>query len=210
MSKLDKRFPRYSRLLRLYPAAYRQQYSGQMLQTLADMLDDRANTKTTVWLRTALDFPFSLVKQNILYMSNIMTHETPDYVKRSSLAGTVLLSPFFIFIILDSLTSHSLYSGWFWHPWVVATWLIFMPGLAFFVSISTFLRWSAERKRNKQIGFRQSLFDWRRNWSMAAIVILSLGIIALAFGHDSVHCVAHNPIPEIRYWHTTLRCVQTG
>lgn len=206
MSHLTKRFPRYSRLLSLYPPAYRQKYSEQMLQTLADMLDDGDNTRSLVWIRTVLDFPFSLLKQNVLTMGDIMTHETPDYVRHSSLAGALLLTPFFTFLALDSVTSHSLYSSWFWHPWVIAGWLIIMPAVAAIICGSAFIYWSCQRRQ----GFVKNLFDWRRNWPLLGIVIIGLTVIVFAFGHDSVHCVSHNPIPELRYWHTTLTCLRNG
>jgi hypothetical protein len=210
MSHLNRRFPRYSRLLNLYPPAYRQSYSEQMLQTLADMLDDKDNNRSTIWGRAALDFPFSLAKQNILTMGDIMTHETPDYVKRSSLVSALLLAPFFTFLTLDSITSHSLYGSWLWHPWVIAAWIIFMPALAFLLSASAFLRWLIERQHQKRVSFWHNLLDWRRNWPMATIIVISLGIIALVFFHDSVHCITNNPIPELRHWHITLRCIQNG
>src|SRR5580704_7833822 len=159
MSRLDKRFPNYSRLLKIYPPIYRQKYGDQMLQTLADMLDDKQNSRVGVWLRTALDFPLSLAKENIMYMRGIMTHETPGYVKRSSQFGALLLTPFFTFIILDSLTSHRLYSTWLWKSPVIGTWLILMPVLAFFICSGTFLRWSVQRWRQKHIGFWHSLID---------------------------------------------------
>jgi hypothetical protein len=208
MNNLTKRFPHYSRLLQLYPPTYRQKYGNQMLQTLADMLDDRSNARTAVWARTVLDFPFSLVKQNALSMGSIMAHETPDYVKRSSLTGALLVTPFFVFIVLNSAGSHGLQNSWFWHPWVIATWLIFMPAVAFLICCSAFLRWSVERCRQKHVSSWHSLLDWRRNWPMAGIILVSLGIIAVALFHDSVHCVTNNPIPEIRHWHTTLRCIR--
>lgn len=210
MDKLDKRFPKYSRLLGLYPTDYRKEYSRQMLQTLADMLDDKENAKAAVWLRATVDFPFSVTKENLLFMGHSFLNETPSYVKKASFAGSLLILPFFTFLALDALTSHSLYGGWFWHPWVIATWIIIMPALAFLICSLAFVKWSVQRSKIKKIGFLKSLFDWRRNWPMMIVSILSIGIVSLAVGHDSVQCVVNNPVKEIRYWHTTWRCIQNG
>lgn len=210
MGKLEKRFPKYSKLLTLYPVDYQKEYKQQMLQTLADMLDDKENSRAGVWLRATFDFPFSVAKENMIFIGHNFANETPSYVKKSSFAGAVLLLPFFNFLTLDALSSHSLYGGWFWQPWVIATWLIIMPAVAFLICSYAFVMWSIQRSKTKSIGFFKSLFDWRRNWPMTIVSILSLGIIALAVGHDSVHCVVNNPVKEIRYWHTTWRCIQNG
>lgn len=205
MGRLEKRFPVYSRLLRLYPAPYRQAYQRQMLQTLADMLHDPATSNASAWLRTGLDLPLSLGRQNLAYASHALAHETPDYVKRVSIAGSLLLLPFFIFLTLDAITAHSLYSSWFWQPWVIATWLIIMPAVAAALAGSTFLYWARAQRRS-----RTSVYDLRRNWPLLGIVVVSAGIVAMAFFHDSVHCVVHNPIKELRNWHTTWTCLRNG
>src|SRR5579864_9154755 len=108
MAGLEERFPLYNWLLKLYPPAYQKQYHEQMLLTLADMLDDRDNNKFAVWLRTALDLPLSLVKQNLIYVGDIMAHDTQPYVKRNSLVGAFLIVPFFLFLIMNSLSRHTL------------------------------------------------------------------------------------------------------
>jgi hypothetical protein len=208
MSKLDSRFPLYAKLLYLYPQSYRQKYGHEMLQTLADMLDDTNRSKTGVWFRTSLDLPCSLTKENLLYVTNILSHETPDYVKRVSLFSGLLLLPFFVFISLNALTAHNLYNSWFWIPKVIAIWLIFMPTTAFLIATATFIYWASHRRANKS--FWSNLFDFRRNWPLSIVVFISVGIITLAFGHDSVHCIVNNPINEIHYWRSTLNCIKHG
>lgn len=213
MAKLEKRFPLYSKFLKLYPPEYRQRYSTEMLQTLADMLDDKKNTRSSVWLRTIADLPFSLIKENAVYMGSIMTHETPNYIKKSSLIGSILLLPFFVFIGLNSLMAYRLNNVWLEKSWATAALTIFivvMPATAFIITTGAFLRWTIERKNQTQIGFWRNLLDWRRNWPMLAVAVMSFGIIVLVFGHDSVHCVTHNPINEIRDWQNTWQCIKAG
>lgn len=64
---MPKRFLWYRVALRLYPSAYRRQYGEQMLQTLADMLDDQPDraSKAMVWLRVGSELPLSIVNENI-------------------------------------------------------------------------------------------------------------------------------------------------
>ncbi|HEY5152687.1 MAG TPA: hypothetical protein VII55_01810, partial [Candidatus Saccharimonadales bacterium] len=69
---------------------------------------------------------------------------------------------------------------------------------------------SAGRRQKHKTSSWQLLSDWQHNWPMLVIAALSLGIIALVLGHDSVHCVARNPIGELRHWHATFICIQTG
>jgi len=211
MDELRWRFPLCSQALRLYPAPYRSEYGQQILQTLADMLDGSKSRpeRASVWLRAVVDLPVSATKQQLLLAGGIMATIMPDYVKQSAVFGAVMLAPFTIFLFLDSITSHSLYGSFFWRPWVVATWIVFMPAIALFATSIAFGRWIMER-RQRQTGFWKSLRNWRENWPMLAIGVLSFGVIILAFGHDSVHCVVRNPIPAIRYWHTTWTCIRNG
>ncbi|MGZ6005049.1 MAG: hypothetical protein ACXWLH_02765 [Candidatus Saccharimonadales bacterium] len=206
MSELERRFPVYSRLLRLYPKPYQHQYRQEMLQTLADMLDDEHKSKAEVWIRTGLDLPVSLARQQITYAGVIMSQEMPNYVKKTALSSLPLLLPFFVFLFLDAISSHSLYSSWFWRPWVVGTWLIIMPAAALLTTAGAYIYWLAHNQQS----LKKSLYDWQHSWPLLAVVVVSFGIIVLAFGHDSVHCVVNNPIKEIRDWHTTLRCIQHG
>lgn len=210
MSDLSKRFPRYSRLVRMYPKKYQQEYSDQMLQTLADMLDD-AQTKrkrTLIWTRVTLDLPVSIMKQQLTSGGEVMWRDTPDYIKYNAVVAAVLLLPFFVLLLLDAVTAHALYHTWLWKTPVLATWLIVMPAAAFVLSTGTLVRWAFVRIQQGGVGYRKVLFDFRHNWTMLTAIVLSLGIIALAFGHDSVHCVTHNPITEARNWHNTWRCIQ--
>ncbi|MDB5163688.1 MAG: hypothetical protein JWS12_305 [Candidatus Saccharibacteria bacterium] len=212
MKYLKTRFPIYAALLRLYPKSYQKQYNQQILQTLADMLDNSSSNteRKLIWGRTIIDAPLSIIKQQVVYAGDIMTNETPHFVKTTSIFSALLLLPFFIFITFDGLSSHSLYNSWFWHPPVIASWLVFMPAAALLLSLGTFWRWSQQRRRQNQTSFVKTIFQWQYNWPMLAVAVLSAGIIALAFGHDSVHCVVHNPVREIRNWQTTWTCIKQG
>lgn len=209
MSELSKRFPRYSKLLRLYPGVYRAQYGEQMLQTLADMLDDAPGKKQklTIWARTSLDLALSLGKQQLSYAGAVMTSETPNYVKRNALAGAMLLVPFVLVLLANAtdkvLHNHTLYNSWLWSQTVLTIWVLVLPALALLLSFVTFVVWTKQRN-----DFWHSLIDIRHNWPMLLVGLAGLFIVALVFGHDSVHCITGNPIREMHNWHDTWQCIQ--
>ncbi len=213
MDNLAKRFPLYSRLIRLYPRAYRREYGEQMLQTLADMLDNAENgrDRVVIWLRAIIDLPLSITQQQVITAGGIMTHETPRYSKQGSLAGAVLLLPFFSALAANGLNkvfyNHDLFHSWLWSDPILLVWVILLPSLALIVSGVTFLRWSTDRRKHGRTSSWKLLTDWRHNWPMLTVLLVSLGILSMVFFHDSVHCVTGNPIREVRNLHDTLMCI---
>ena len=211
MNRLERRFPLYSYLLKLYPPAYKAEDRQQMLQTLADMLDNAPTQQQQVgvWLRVFADLPYSLAKENILYTGSVMAHDMPRYVKRNSLLGACLLVPFFILVAAHAANSQSLQASIFWHTHVLFVWLILLPVLAGLITSSSFAYWLQERHRQSPpSSLWRELFDLRRNWPMLIVLAAALGILAIVFGHDSVHCLTGNPIAETQNYHQTWRCIQ--
>jgi hypothetical protein len=207
MAGLDKRFPYYRKLLRLYPEPYRKAYSEQMLQTLADMLDDTPGRtqRMGIWVDLVFDFPTSLANQQLKYAGGIMTHETPSYVRRNAIIGAALLAPFFIVIASNILSNHHVASSTAWNRFFFAL-IVILPGLAFLLNVATFLAWATHRK----IPFWKSLFDFYHNWPTLLTAGLALVIVAFVPFHDSAHCVIGNPITEAQNWHHTWGCIQQG
>jgi len=208
MNKLEQRFPRYSKLLSLYPSNYRQNYGEQMLQTLADMLDDPERSKTAVWSRLTLDFPLSLLKQQLIYTGEVMAMDTPYYVKRSAVVGSALVAPFFIFLALNGIMHNRLQHSWVWNSWFLFVWLILLPAIAALANIQALVRsrqaaGTAQNKRAVGVTARSS-------WPALTILLVSLGILGIVFFHDSVHCVTGNPYRELHNWHATWQCIQNG
>jgi hypothetical protein len=204
-----KRFPKYRKLLYLYPAAYRQHYSEQMLQTLADMLDDSSSSqqKLAIWSRTMLDLPLSAVKQQLSYTGEAMTKQTPTYVKNSALLGAAMLLPFFLILAATSI-DNNLRSGVLWHYHVLFTFFVLLPALAFLLAAVALVSWLVERHHEEHKSWFSGLIDLRRNWHLFAVLIIGLGIVGMVYGHDSVHCVTGNPIREARNSHQTWRCIE--
>jgi hypothetical protein len=205
MGKLDKRFKLYSKFIGLYPAPYRQRYRSEMLQTLADMLDDPDNSKAAVWLRAILDLPLSLTKQNLMFVGGIMRNQTPHYVKRNSLLSTLLILPFFVIVFSRVLQNSHLSNNEPWKSSLYIT-LVFLPSAAFLLSVYTFAKWSRSRK----VSIVKSLFDLRRNWMITLVGTLAFLITIFVPFHDSTHCVTGNPIREIRNPSQTWQCIWRG
>ncbi len=210
MSSLKQRFPHYSKLIRFYPPSYRREYSMQMLQTLADMLDDPERRSGAVWARTVLDFPVSVINQQLSYLGETMANTTPSYIKRNALFGIWLITPFFFFIILNSLMRQRLHNSWVWHTYALFTWLILLPSLAVLFNFVAMLRWTQTRRKENKISAWKSLTDVRHNWPALGIILVGFAILTIVFGHDSVHCVSGNPFRELHNPYQTWQCIQRG
>lgn len=198
---MPKRFTVYSSLLRLYPKPYRDKYCPQMIQTLEDMLDDPENSRLSVWAETMLDLPISLAKQNLIYAGGIMNNQTPNYVKRSSAVSAALIAPFFVLIIINSVSNHALDFTNSWKSSFVAL-LIGLPAIALIICAAAFIKWAGQQK-----SFWKSLIDLRRNWLLLIPGGLALLIVLFVPFHDSAHCVSGNPVKELRNFHDTVRCI---
>lgn len=207
MDSLKHRFPRYSKLLLLYPADYRAEYGEQMLQTLADMLDDPKHGKTA-WARTILDFPLSVIKQQLSYSGEDMTNTMPVYIKRNALLGAWFVAPFFVFVILNALMHDRLRDSWVWHTQALFIWLILLPGLAAIFNLAALLRWTNTRRRETKNSAWKTLTDFRLNWPALGMALLGLAILVFVFGHDSIGCVNGNPFRELHNPHQTWQCIQ--
>jgi len=85
-----------------------------------------------------------------------------------------------------------------------------LPAVAILLNTAALLRWLRSRRRETGQATWKLLADWRHDWPALAVMLIGLGILALVFGHDSVHCVAGNPFHELRDWHSTWQCVQRG
>lgn len=204
---VKKRFPTYRKLLCLYPAAYRAKYGEQMLQTLADMLDDAPTHKAAIWTRTLLDLPVSVCKQQLIYTGDTMTHDTPKYVKNSSLIGAALLVPFFVLAIAHSI-DNALQFSVLWRFDILFTFFAVFPATAFLLTTVALISWAAERRKAEKKSWVSELLDIRRNWSLLAVLMVGLGIVGLVFFHDSVHCVTGNPVRELHNPRQTLHCIE--
>jgi hypothetical protein len=208
MADLKIRFPVYSRLLKLYPAPYRERYGEQMLQTLADMLDASSSVsgRSAVWVQVSFDLPGSIARQQLSFVGNVFTRETPAFVRRNSVISTILLAPFFVIAITNDIDAHRLYNTWLWSAGVLFTWIVLLPVLGMALSATTLFFWLRTNKRS----WRQSLLDLAHNWMILLPIVLGLGILFLVFFHDSVHCVAGSPVRELRGAHATLHCIASN
>ncbi|MGH7156676.1 MAG: hypothetical protein ACREGG_00965 [Candidatus Saccharimonadales bacterium] len=166
------------------------------------MLDDKENSRLSVWIRVFIDFPLNVAKQNLIYAGGIMSQQTPYYVKRNSVIAGVLISPFFALVIVNSLINHALN---FTNNWgrLALFLLVGLPAIAFILCSATFIKWSQTRK-----SFWKSFFDLRRNWLMLVPGGMALLIVLFVPFHDGTHCVRGNPIQEIRHFHQTITCLQ--
>lgn len=212
MNNLQKRFPRYSWLLKLYPTGYRQAYGEQMLQTLADMLDDSERSHASVWAHLALDFPLSVVKQQLTFTGETMAHEMPDYVKRNALVSAVLLLPFLLALLANGfdkvINGRNLYHSWLWHMPVLSIWVLWLPLLAAVIAVTSLITLLLQRRAAEHNSWFKQLLAVRYTWPLLSVALVGIGIIGMVFFHDSVHCVTGNPIRELHNPHQTWQCIE--
>jgi len=199
---LAERFPRYSQLLRLYPARYRKRYGDEILQTLADMLDYAASPaeRRRVWVRTALDLPLAATQQQLITIGETM-HESP-FIKRSSIISALLLLPFFAALAVNgldkALRNQTLYHSGLWSmPWL-GLWVLYLPLLAGTIALVSIVI----------IIMRNHKISLSATWPLVGVLGVSLSIVGMVLFHDSVHCVTGNPVRELRNARATLSCIE--
>jgi len=207
---MANRFPRYTQLLRLYPKAYRDKYAPQMVQTLADMLDDQPNkyARLAIWLRIGVDLPVSIVHQNIMYIGEV---SMPTYIKRNGIIAGLLLVPFLLALIANALTAtiyhRDLYNSVVWSTPVLTTWIIILPSLALLIALASYINFLQHSP--KQTPFFQRLHNVKQVWPIALAGSCGLGILCLVAFHDSAHCPLQNPLHTItqpgKVWQCTTR-----
>ncbi len=212
MKSLDQRFPVYSKLLKLYPHPYQSEYSEQMLQTLADMLDnaETPSQRASIWLRATVDYPLSVVKQQLIFSGGTMNQPMPSYIKQYGVIGGCMMAPFFIFLILNAILGDRLQHSVVWHTNVLLMWLVLLPSLAIILNLAALLHWLQSGRRQTKTSPWRMLTDFQHNWPALSVAIVGLGILAIVFGHDSVGCLTGNPVRELHNFHDTVQCVQQG
>lgn len=210
MGTLNHRLGVYRALLKLYPKPYQHTYADQMLLTLDDMLTAAPSrtSRTAVLLRAAFDLPLSIVTQQTKYLGGCMAHDMPRYIKITALAAAICLVPFMAALAANSLsqlTGHgALYHTWLWCRPLLAAWVLYLPLAAVVLALGGTAYLALQRRHDWNSLSRIVLLSW------PALLVGSagLGIIAMVFGHDSVHCITGNPVHEIQHWQQTWRCIQ--
>lgn len=105
-----QRFKVYARLLRLYPASYRKRYGKQLLQTIADMVDDAPSVpeKLNVWLRISLDFSLTVCREHFQVIGDRMNAKKQYNVGRNTVVSVGL---FLLPIIMLTVNRMLMLSG---------------------------------------------------------------------------------------------------
>jgi len=194
MRDLQQRFPLYSKLLKLYPETYRSAYEREVLQTTADMLDDTNSRvkRLIIWSHVAFDLPFSLSKQRLQYVGGIIQNETPNYIKRNGLIAGILLLPFFIALIANSLdkviNNHTLYHSWLWNFPTIGFWVLWLPEIALLLTIISIVIYLINGNGKKQSSWWKRALDLKHSWPVVIPAFLAFGILFILAFHDSTQC----------------------
>lgn len=203
------RFPRYERLLKLYPKPYRDRYADQMLQTLSDMLEDQPPgfSKVLVWWRVGRDLPLSIMHQNALAIGDNLMHETPRYVKRNGAVAGALLVPFFAALIANGLdkviNNQTLQGSWLWKMPALAVWVLYLPLVAFLLAGASYVRSVARHQKKPWL---KRIFDVKHAWPIMLPAVLALGVLFVLAFHDSAQCVQHLPSYLVGHTREVWQC----
>lgn len=213
---MPSRFPRYEKLLKLYPKAYRDKYGAEMLQTLEDMLDDQPSSsgRAMVWLRTCLDLPLNVLNQNTLAIGDNFIKETPDYIKQNGIFAGLLLVPFFLIVFVNAIDraifNHTLYHSWLWSQASIITWIVVFPSLAIAIAVYSYLTYLFSGSGKNKLSIRKKILDVRHTWPVIISGVFAAGVILILLFHDSAHCWRQSPVYFVTKWHQTWQCTIDG
>lgn len=197
MNDLKTRFPRYAKLLQLYPAAYRKRYENELLQTTADMLDhaDGRLERFGIWTQVTVDLSANIVRQQLSYAGGAIAQTMPRYIKRSSLVSSALLLPFFAALMGNALgtiiTGRNLYHSWVWSAPILTTWILLFPLAALFVAGISYAVYLV--RNAPQQSLRKKVFDVVNSWPLLLSGLAACSILLMFVFHDSVQCWSHGP-----------------
>lgn len=166
-----QRFKVCAKLLYLYPSGYRKQYGEQLLQTIADMVDDAPSTyeRFIVWLRVGFDFPITLCKEYFQLIGDYMYARSNHQINRNTLiSGTLILLPIALVAINRMLMLSGPGRGMPTYPLIVATTIF--PVLS--VGLSGFTLYALLRNDKK---FRTN--NLRQSWLLGLVFAASLLIL---------------------------------
>lgn len=213
MKDLDKRFPAYSALLKLYPKTYREHFGQQILQTIADMLD-HSPTRTArlaVWTHVAAELPINVAKQQTGYIGGIYMKETPRYLKTLSIVSGLLLVPFVAALVANSLdkviNNHTLYTSWLWKMPVLGVWVLYLPATALLLAIGGYAYYITQYKKTSWL---RRLLDVKHSWPILIPGLCAFGVLFILAFHDSAHCWVQTPSHLVTHINMTWKCTTNG
>ena len=205
----------YHRVIQLYPASYRNRFAPEMEQVLRDQLA-ASPAGGRIWLRAFGELPFSLIHEHVINFQEI-TMQTPQATRQSHrdlLIGALLMTPILVMIgaliIYRSLTnggdiSTSSAGHYFYARWTAPVLGLVFPLIALAINAMPVVG------RLKSSNWRfWEVSSYQNSWLNMGFLILALGFVAFLFGHDSLHCVAHNPIFVARHLGATFDCLKNN
>jgi hypothetical protein len=180
----------YKQALKLLPTGYRDRYGEPMVRTLEDMMSDQTTVmgQWNVWLRTMLDLPITTAYQYVQIGGNTM-NQAPNYARQGTMLSAVLLVPFIVVVILNSI-----------HPLATSLsglgyFCVFvLPVIALLLGLAILGRLIAAHDLWSRL---KSIKQLQNNWILFAVPILAFAMVSFAFGHDSAHCITDGQLNKI-------------
>jgi len=210
MGRLEQRYRVFSAFLKLYPPDYRNRYGQEILQLTADMLDEAPGrfARLLIWSRVLADLPLNIIVQQCSYVGGIMYKDTPGYIKRNGVVAGVMLLPFvgaLVANLLDQLVNnHDLYNSWLWRAPALATWILYLPILAFLVAGISYAVYVSRGAGGKT--WLKRALNIVVSWPVLVSGLTAFAILFAVAFHDSVHCWVQSPAHVATHLSQTWQC----
>jgi hypothetical protein len=184
-----------------------------MIQTVTDMVDGQSSRvgRIRIWLLVAADLPVSIIHQNVLTLEGTLMDNTPSYIKLSGLLSGLLLMPFVLALVANSISvsffGHSLYQTWVWSTPFLGLWVFILPSIALAVAVISYGAYLVSSTREKKRPLK-TILDLRATWPILSVGLVALGILFMLRYHDSGQCITHNLSSAVQHLQQTWECIQ--
>ena len=140
--------------------------------------------------------------------------ETPAYIKVNSMISGILLAPFFIALLansIDKVVGHeTLYGSWLWKSPTLAIWVLRLPELALILAFVTYIVYVVRGKGSSRSSWLKRAIDIRHSWPVLVPTVLAFGILFLLAFHDSAQCWGHSVGYTITHTSQVWRCTRVN
>jgi hypothetical protein len=194
----------YSKIIKLYPPDFQDQHGFELQQTFEDITLEVGTAHA--WAAVLPDFIFSTVTINVKYFFSAAPIQTA-----LAISGMVLVLPFTLFFIATSignsfdLRMDNIIGQQIDAHIMLSKFLLFtLPLIALLLNIGPLLLSILTQKKFSQIYKSQFI---RVNFLTLLMTAVSLGCLAVLYGHDLVPCLVHTI--TIQNIHNTKSIIQT-
>lgn len=206
MGRLSRAERWYGRLLRLYPAVYRERFGDEMEQVFRDLYREQPRPAAGFWLRMSADAVAGAATEHVglIRSGNMKLYLSNSADQRVLYWGVGLMAPaglFFLAAVLGLLRAANLPAPPAALP-ILPFLVAVLPVAALAINVLALAKSIAQHKEPLfSLRFARRYF-----WTLALIAVAALWLVFL-FGHDTIGCALHY-LPLLR-WSDFQYCAAT-